>query len=158
MASFRIAQWTVHPADGTLTNGESCGRLEPKVMELLAYLATHPGRVISKEELLDAVWPATHVQEVALSRSISEIRRQLGDSARQPTFIETLPKRGYRLMVPVEPIVSAELQLHEEPLVGDLAVKADVTAEVRAASLHRWVLERTRQPHCHCLRGPAQFH
>lgn len=102
MVSFRIAQWTVHPVDGTLTDGEQCGRLEPKVMGLLVYLATHPGRVIGKEELLGAVWPDTHVQEVALSRSISEIRRQLGDDARSPRFIETLPKRGYRLMVPVE--------------------------------------------------------
>ena len=119
MGPFRLADWIVDPRLGTLRrpgdgsrnpvdpepdpNKDSRGRLEPKVMGVLLCLAERAGQVVSKRELLDTVWPGTHVQEVALSRSISEIRRRLGDDARQPTFIETLPKRGYRLLVPVEP-------------------------------------------------------
>jgi len=70
-------------------------------MAVLACLARRPGEVVSKDELLAEVWPDSHVEDVALARSISEIRRVLRDDARDPKYVETLAKRGYRLVADV---------------------------------------------------------
>lgn len=72
-------------------------------MDVLACLAADPGRVVTKEELLAAVWGGAFVEEGALSQAIHSLRKALGDDARQPRYIQTIPKRGYRLLVPVEP-------------------------------------------------------
>jgi hypothetical protein len=71
-------------------------------MDVLVYLAAEPGRVIPKEELLEAVWGGAFVEEGALSQAIHSLRKALGDDARQPRYIQTIPKRGYRLIAPVE--------------------------------------------------------
>lgn len=70
-------------------------------MDVLIYLAAHPGRVVPKEELMDAVWEATFVEEGALSQAVHSLRKALGDDARHPSYLQTLPKRGYRLLAPV---------------------------------------------------------
>jgi DNA-binding winged helix-turn-helix (wHTH) protein/TolB-like protein len=98
---FRLNEWTVRPEEGTLSAGERSVHLEPRVMDLLVHLAGQPGRVVSKEELLEAVWEGAVVEEGALSQSIHVIRRALGDDAREPRFIQTVPKRGYRLVAEV---------------------------------------------------------
>jgi Tol biopolymer transport system component/DNA-binding winged helix-turn-helix (wHTH) protein len=67
-------------------------------MDMLCYLSAHPGEVLTKEHLLEAVWPDTSVGDDALTRSIVELRKALGDDARSPTYIETIPRRGYRLI------------------------------------------------------------
>lgn len=72
--------------------------VEPRVMELLVYLARRPGVVVSKSELIEQVWRA-HVVDEAVHRAMSLLRTALGDSAQQPTIVETVPRRGYRLMV-----------------------------------------------------------
>lgn len=71
-------------------------------MGVLVCLAEHAGEVLEKEKLLSAVWPDTFVSEDGLKRCISELRRVLEDDAREPRMIETIPKRGYRLLVPIE--------------------------------------------------------
>ena len=73
-------------------------------MDLLIYLAERGGHVATKDEILDAVWPETQVAEVALSRSISELRRLLGDDAKQPSYVETIHKTGYRLLMLPQPV------------------------------------------------------
>lgn len=98
---LRIGDWSVEPASGTIRRGDDAIRLEPKVMQVLTHLAATPGEVASKESIIDSVWADTYVGEAALSRCISELRRALGDDARAPRYIETLPKRGYRLVAPV---------------------------------------------------------
>jgi TolB-like protein/DNA-binding winged helix-turn-helix (wHTH) protein/Tfp pilus assembly protein PilF len=98
---FRLGEWRVDVAPGTLTRGDEQHRIEPKVMAVLVLLAGRAGHVLSKEEILAAVWPDAVVEEVALARSVSELRRVLGDEAHQPRYIETLPKRGYRVIAPV---------------------------------------------------------
>ena len=105
---FLLADWLVDPRQGLLRRGEHEERLEPKVMAVLECLARRAGEVVSKVELLDEVWPDTHVQDVALARSVSELRRRFGDDARAPWLIETLPKRGYRLLVSPEPSKTKE--------------------------------------------------
>src|SRR5579871_4099531 len=73
----------------------------PKVFDVLRYLVEHPGRLVTQQELLDAVWPETFVQPEILRKYILEIRKVLGDPSHEPAFIETLPKRGYRFIAPV---------------------------------------------------------
>jgi TolB-like protein/DNA-binding winged helix-turn-helix (wHTH) protein/Tfp pilus assembly protein PilF len=73
----------------------------PKGFDVLAYLVEHAGRVVTQEEILEALWPETYVNPEVLRKYIQEIRRALGDRPDHPEFIETLPKRGYRFVAPV---------------------------------------------------------
>ena len=100
---FRIDGWLAEPELNTFTRDGRVVRVEPKVMELCARLAQHPGSVVSKTALLDSVWPDTSVGEDALTRAVSELRRALGDNARDPRIVQTIPKRGYRLIAAIEP-------------------------------------------------------
>jgi len=101
---FRIAAWLVEPGLNTVSRNGITAHLEPKVMEVLACLARHAGKPVSKEELLQTVWPNTFVTDDVLKRSISELRRLFEDDVRESRVIQTIHKRGYRLLVPVEPI------------------------------------------------------
>jgi DNA-binding winged helix-turn-helix (wHTH) protein/TolB-like protein/Flp pilus assembly protein TadD len=98
---FRLGEWSVRQAEGVLLSEDRSVRLEPRVMDVLACLAGDSGRVIAKEELLTAVWGGAFVEEGALSQAIHSLRKALGDDARQPRYIQTIPKRGYRLVAPV---------------------------------------------------------
>ena len=88
-------------ANQRLWRGEATVPLMPKPFAVLKYLVEHAGRLVTQDELLDAVWADTHVQPEVLRRYILEIRRVLGDQAAKPRFIETLPKRGYRFIAAV---------------------------------------------------------
>jgi DNA-binding winged helix-turn-helix (wHTH) protein len=112
---FRITSWLVDPRINTVSRNGTTVRLEPKVMEVLVCLARHAGEPVSKEELLQTVWPNTFVTDDGLKRSISELRRLFEDDVREPHVIQTIPKRGYRLMVPVEPVPSARITARTEP-------------------------------------------
>jgi TolB-like protein/DNA-binding winged helix-turn-helix (wHTH) protein/cytochrome c-type biogenesis protein CcmH/NrfG len=110
---FRIAAWLIHPRLNAVSSNGTTVHLEPKVMEVLVCLAQHAGEPVSKEQLLQAVWPNTFVTDDVLKRSISELRRVFEDDVRESRIIQTIPKRGYRLLVPVE-AVSAERRLPPE--------------------------------------------
>lgn len=96
-------------------------------MQVLVQLATHPNQVLSKEELIRTVWTGTFVGDDVLTRSISEIRRVLKDDAHAPKFIQTIPKSGYRLIVPVR----YEPEKAVEPTVEPAQVSAPVLPTVR---------------------------
>jgi TolB-like protein/DNA-binding winged helix-turn-helix (wHTH) protein/Flp pilus assembly protein TadD len=91
--------------------------LEPKTLRLLLYLLDHRGRLVRKQELLDAVWPDTAVTENALTRSIGLLRKTLDDDSREPRFIETVPTAGYRFIAPVSttPAPQAPATVTPEP-------------------------------------------
>src|ERR1700730_7372834 len=76
-------------------------RLKPKAFAVLRYLVEHAGRLGTQDELLNALWPDTFVQPQVLKSHILDVRGALGDSAKNPRFIETLPKRGYQFIAPV---------------------------------------------------------
>ena len=101
MDDFRVGRWLVEPASCQLSIDGRSLHVRAKVMELLQYLATHPLEVVSKERLLDEVWGTTELSESALTRTVTELRQALGDEIAAPRFIETIPKRGYRLIAPV---------------------------------------------------------
>ncbi len=97
-AGFTLVQWTVIPRQGVLRDDAGERRIEPKMMEVLVYLAEHAGDVVTRDELLENVWTGTVVGDEALSRVVSLLRKLLDDDTRQPIFIQTIPRRGYRLI------------------------------------------------------------
>src|ERR1700736_6336470 len=84
--------------DQCLWRGETRLALTPKVFAVLCHLVEHAGRLVTQDELLEAIWPDTYVQPEILRKYILELRKVLGDDHRSPRFIETLPKRGYRFV------------------------------------------------------------
>lgn len=98
---FRLADWLVQPRLNRLRRGETSIQLEPKLMDVLVFLAGSAGEVVSKRDIMDAVWPELFITESVISRAIAGLRRALGDDARQPRFIETILKRGYRLIAAI---------------------------------------------------------
>ena len=100
---FQIGDWRIEPDLYRIAGPEDAVCIEPKAMAVLCRLADEPGEVVTREELLTAVWPDTIVVEETLTRCISELRKVFYDDARAPTVIETIRGRGYRLLLPVGP-------------------------------------------------------
>ena len=124
---FRIGQWLVQPTLNSISDNESSKRVEPKMMQVLVHLAAHAGQVVSKEQLMGAAWPDTFVTDDVLLRCISELRKALSDDPREPRFIQTIAKKGYRLIAPVEWMDrSAEAARGVEPLAGRQAAPEDL--------------------------------
>lgn len=96
-----IGDWLILPATGQVIRDNSEQRLEPRAMDVLVYLADHAGEIVSREELEQQVWKGTVVTYEALTVTINKIRAALEDDSRCPQYIETLPKRGYRLIADV---------------------------------------------------------
>ena len=99
---IRIGEWWVNPAANELGRSDETVRIEPKAMEVLMLLVQHAERVVTREELLQAVWPGVIVGDEVLTQSVIKLRKALGDDPRSPSFIETIPKRGYRLIALVD--------------------------------------------------------
>jgi DNA-binding winged helix-turn-helix (wHTH) protein len=98
---FRIGDWVVEPSINRMRRGRQEARLEPKVVDLLVYLANHSNQVVSRGELEASVWEGAVVGYDTLTGAIQKLRRALGDDRAHPRYIETLSKRGYRLIAPV---------------------------------------------------------
>ncbi|HEX6973135.1 MAG TPA: alpha/beta fold hydrolase [Vicinamibacterales bacterium] len=89
------------PVSGHLYKGDAAVPLAPKAYAVLQHLVTNAGRLVSKRELLDAVWPGVFVGDAVLKVAIGEIRKALGDNSKAPLYIETSHRRGYRFLAPV---------------------------------------------------------
>ncbi len=117
---FSIHQWLIQPQLNAIISpdGETL-QLEPKVIEVLVYLAEHANEVLARERILQAIWPDTFVTDEVLTHAISEIRKAFGDDAKTPRFVQTIPKRGYRLIAPVvrRPDTASRYELLEK--LGD---------------------------------------
>ena len=100
---FRLGEWRVEPELGRISDSRGEHHVAPKAMDLLVFLAENAGQVKSKDEILDVVWRHEIVADGAVFRHVSALRSLLGDDRSQPRFIETIPKRGYRLIAPVHP-------------------------------------------------------
>ena len=120
---FLVAGCAVEPTGLQVTVDGRKVRVEAKVMLVLVYLAEHAGRVVSRAELEERLWPGRVVTEDSVTKAIAKLRRVFRDDARDPRVIETIPKRGYRLIAGVTrisearpPSVSASGPLRDEPL------------------------------------------
>jgi DNA-binding winged helix-turn-helix (wHTH) protein len=100
-SEFLIGDWTAVPSRNLLTRGDEEIRLEPRVMDVLVHLADRPGRIVSKEELIEHVWKARFATDDVLTVAIYALRKALRDDARRPRYIETVSRRGYRLVAAI---------------------------------------------------------
>jgi len=98
---FTLGIWTVHPLEGRLASQEEERRVQPKSMDVLLCLVENAGEVVERDDLLRQVWGERAPSDEPLTRCIGELRRALGDNRSQPEYILTVPKRGYRLLMPV---------------------------------------------------------
>ena len=108
--SYRFGPFEVDRAAFRLTrSGAEPVTLTPKLLDLLLHLLDHAGELVTKEALLDAVWPGANVTDNAVAQAVSELRHALGDDSGSPQFIKTVARRGYRFVALVEPTSSPSL-------------------------------------------------
>ena len=113
--AYEFGPYRIDTGERLLRRGEELIPLPPKVAGTLLVLVRNAGRMVDKADLMKAVWPDTFVEEGALTRNISLLRRTLGDMGDEAAYIETIPKRGYRFVahvrtVPVEPAGAARVE------------------------------------------------
>lgn len=101
---FKLGEWQVTPLRGVIHGPAGTRRITPKAMDVLTCLAERAGEVVDRETFQTVVWKGRAFSDDPLNKCIAELRRQLGDSAASRSYIETIPKRGYRLIAAVEPI------------------------------------------------------
>ena len=99
MPAFSLRDRIVHPELNEIRAGSQIFHVEPKVMSVLSLLAESPVKVVTKEQIFATVWAGVFVGDAVLTNAVSILRRVLGDHATHPVFIQTVPKRGYRLLV-----------------------------------------------------------
>ncbi len=104
--------------------------LTPKAFAVLRYLVEHAGRLVTHDELLDAVWPNTHIQPQAIKKLILDLRGVLGDRVSKPLFIETLHRRGYRFIAAVSEDTGAHSAVQAQPARGKLVGRERVLIEL----------------------------
>ncbi len=100
--NVRIGDWILEPSLNRISRGDETVSLEPLSAQVLEYLARNAGQVISVEELTERLWPRRFVGDSPVYRIVADLRRALSDDAREPRYIETIRKRGYRLVAPVD--------------------------------------------------------
>ena len=98
---FFLEEWFVEPQLGRISKDEKIVQLEPKIMEVLVFLAENQGKTVKKEQFFNLIWADVNVTEHVLARAISELRRVFKDNPQNPRFIQTVPKIGYRLIMPI---------------------------------------------------------
>src|SRR5437879_3200826 len=89
-----------------LWRGEERVSLAPKAFDVLRYLVEHADRLVTQEEMLNALWPETYVNPEVIKKYVLGIRKALGDPRDKPKFIETFPRRGYQFVAPVSEVIS----------------------------------------------------
>jgi TolB-like protein/DNA-binding winged helix-turn-helix (wHTH) protein/Tfp pilus assembly protein PilF len=117
-SGFTLGDWIVYPLEGRLVGEEGEQRVQPKSMDVLLCLAECAGTVAQREHILRQVWGERAQSDEPLTRCIGELRRVLGDMREEPEYILTVPKRGYRLLKSVMPLVNDEVTIHESRRSG----------------------------------------
>ena len=103
MQQYRFHEFTVDVAQRSLIGADGTPvELTPRLFDGLLFLVEHPGELLTKDALLAALWPGLVVEENSLSQAISALRRALGDDAQNSRFIQTVQRRGFRFVAPVE--------------------------------------------------------
>jgi transcriptional activator of cad operon len=100
---LRIGDWCADPASGQISRDGEKARLEERTMRLLLCLAEHAGEVVSIDDLLSQVWPGVNVTPDSVYQAVASLRRLLGDDPKQPAYIATVPRLGYRMVARVSP-------------------------------------------------------
>ena len=129
---YRFGEFTVDADQRVLLRQGKPLLLAPKVLETLLTLVQNSGRIVEKEELMARLWPDTFVEESNLTYTIVQLRKTLGDDARQPRYIETIPKRGYRFVADVEEVLSDLGIVSNELVEGSHVTEEEYDREERS--------------------------
>jgi DNA-binding winged helix-turn-helix (wHTH) protein len=97
-APFRLGKWLIDPTLLRIFQGDATVHLELRAMDVLIKLAEQATNLVTRQQLMDEVWGPSGVSDNTLTRAIADLRSALGDDARQPSYIETIHRRGYRLL------------------------------------------------------------
>src|SRR5712672_4568542 len=104
---YRFGQFALDSRKRTVSRADSPISLTPKAFDVLLFLAQNPNRLVTKDELLQAVWGDTFVEEGNLTQYISHLRKALGDNSEDPSLIVTIARKGYQFAVPVTVVAEA---------------------------------------------------
>src|SRR5215208_5125167 len=110
VASYRFGPFIVDAGSYRLLRDGKIIPLSPKIIDLLLYLAARQSALVPKDELFSALWPDVAVTDNALTQAVSELRQALRDDPSKPTYIQTVARRGYRFIAPVELAAPGEPQ------------------------------------------------
>lgn len=99
---FRLNDWQVDPGLDTIANAQTSIKLDPRPMQVLVFLARHAGQVLNQRQIEQAVWGDVLVTTNSVYQCITQLRKALGDDAKQPQYIQTIPRKGYRLIATLE--------------------------------------------------------
>ena len=145
---LRVGAWRVDPRLGQISREGEVVRVEARTMSLLLCLAERAGEVVSIDDLLDQVWSGVVVTPDSVYQAVASLRRLLGDDAKQPAYIATVPRLGYRMVAAVSPWVD-ELRV---PPPAQTRRKAWNIARHRRGSLYRARLLRYHRPRAATVR------
>jgi DNA-binding winged helix-turn-helix (wHTH) protein/tetratricopeptide (TPR) repeat protein len=126
--ALAFGEFRLDRANALLWRGQERVALAPKPFEVLCCLVVRPGELVTKEELLDAVWSDLHVSESSLAVAMNALRAALGDDRLSPNYIETVTRRGYRFIASVT---------NDEPVVPERREEADVPAAEQGVERRR---------------------
>ncbi|MBH0019610.1 winged helix-turn-helix domain-containing protein [Pseudoalteromonas sp. SWXJ133] len=115
---FYLGDWQVNPLSKTLQRAEKTKQLEPKAMDVLVHLCLQKGEIVTSDELLDQCWKNVEVGDNPLHKTITQLRKALGDKASEPTYIETIRKRGYRVIAKLEFPLAEDIKTTENTWQG----------------------------------------
>ncbi len=131
--AMQIGEWTVTPALDTISRGTETHKLEPRTTRLLMFLANSAGEVVSVDRLLTEVWSGVVVGSASVYQAVSQLRKLLGDTDPDPTYIATVPRKGYRLIAAVRPVEAPSLPGAAAPDAATTIPAAPVAAPPVAA-------------------------
>jgi DNA-binding winged helix-turn-helix (wHTH) protein len=157
---FCIGEWLVEPQLNKISNSEKSAHVEPKIMQVLLCLSDHAGEVVSKDKLIHSVWVNTFVTDDVLTRAIGELRKTFGDDAKEPRYIQTIPRTGYRLIAPVvyEPVkeetdsarvvseITPEGRRQPRWLQWQVLAGCLILAGLAVVAFYLWTSGKTKQP------------
>src|SRR5688500_8568374 len=103
-STYRFGPFRLDTAAYQLTKGDHALDVPPKVIDLLALLISQPAALVTKDAILAKLWPDVAVTDNAITQVVSELRQALGDDSAAPTYVQTVPRRGYRFIADVQQI------------------------------------------------------
>ncbi len=144
---YEFGPYRIDTGERLLRRSDELVSLPPKVVETLLVLVQNAGRMVDKGDLMKTVWPDTFVEEGALTRNISLLRKTLGDPGDEAAYIETIPKRGYRFVAPVrtvagEPVGAVSVGFRDTPPLEDGNLDHDATSGPQRSasrSMAKWI-------------------
>jgi transcriptional activator of cad operon len=126
---LRIGTWCVNPTSGQISRDGKSARLEARTMRLLMCLAEHAGEVVSIDDLLNQVWAGVIVSPDSVYQAVASLRRLLGDDPKEPTYIATVPRLGYRMVAAVSSWVEEAVAIPIAPTVATTASESEASID-----------------------------